>query len=247
MSLLEVRNLVKRYGGLLATDDFSMDVEPGEIHAVIGPNGAGKSTLIGQLSGELRPTSGRIRFAGEDITNMPGYRRAQRGLARSYQITSLFREFSALQNVMLAAQACDGHSFHFWRPVISETRLRESACAVLEQVGLGARMQANVGEMAHGEHRQLELAMALVSKPRLLLLDEPMAGMSQSESEQMAALLSRLKGDYAMVLVEHDMKAVFSLADRITVLVYGRSIACGTVDQIRANPEVRAAYLGDDE
>jgi branched-chain amino acid transport system ATP-binding protein len=246
MSLLSVNNLVKRYGGLLATDHFNMTVAVGEMHAVIGPNGAGKSTLIGQLSGELRPSEGSILFDGKDITQVPGYRRARMGLARSYQITSVFNEFSALQNVMLAAQAHLGHSFRFWEPMMSSRPLRESAKAALDLVGLGSRINARVADMAHGEHRQLELAMALVSNPRLLLLDEPMAGMSQRESEQMAALLAKLKGSCAMVLVEHDMNAVFALADRITVLVYGKPIACGSVEMIRTNAEVRTAYLGDD-
>jgi branched-chain amino acid transport system ATP-binding protein len=246
MSLLSVSNLVKRYGGLVATDHFNMTVEEGEVHAVIGPNGAGKSTLIGQLSGELVPNEGRILFGGKDVTGTRVDGRARMGLARSYQITSLFREFSALHNVMLAAQAHAGHSFRFWQPMMTKRALREPSTAMLERVGLADRMHTRVSEMAHGEHRQLELAMALVSQPRLLLLDEPMAGMSQGESEQMASLLAGLKKNYAMVLVEHDMDAVFSLADRITVLVYGKAIACGTVDAIRANAEVRAAYLGDD-
>ncbi|HTD03770.1 ABC transporter ATP-binding protein [Undibacterium sp.] len=246
MNLLNVSNLVKRYGGLLATDHFNMTVDIGETHAIIGPNGAGKSTLIGQLSGELRSNEGSIIFDGKDITREKNYRRARMGLARSYQITSLFNEFSALQNVMLAAQAQAGHCFRFWEPMMDSRPLRERAKYVLDLVGLGSRLHACVAEMAHGEHRQLELAMALVSEPRLLLLDEPMAGMSQGESEQMMALLANLKGSYAMVLVEHDMHAVFSLADRITVLVYGKPIACDSAAAIRSNAEVRAAYLGDD-
>ncbi|MCW5233247.1 ABC transporter ATP-binding protein [Verminephrobacter eiseniae] len=247
MNLLSVRNLVKRYGGLLATDHFNMSVETGETHAVIGPNGAGKSTLIAQLSGESRPSEGSILFDGKDITQVPVYRRARMGLARSYQITSVFNEFSALQNVMLAAQAQLGHSFRFWSPMMRSRSLRESAESSLDLVGLGSRIDVCVADMAHGEHRQLELAMALVSNPRLLLLDEPMAGMSQGESEQMAALLAKLKGSCTMVLVEHDMNAVFALADRITVLVYGKSIACGSVGSIRSSAQVRAAYLGDDD
>jgi len=246
MNLLNVSNLVKRYGGLLATDHFNMTVDIGETHAIIGPNGAGKSTLISQLSGELRSNEGRIIFDGKDITREKNYRRARMGLARSYQVTSLFNEFSALQNVMLAAQAQTGHCFRFWEPMMNSQPLRERAKYVLDLVGLGSRLHACVAEMAHGEHRQLELAMALVSEPRLLLLDEPMAGMSQGESEQMMALLATLKGSYAMVLVEHDMHVVFSLADRITVLVYGKPIACDSAAAIRSNAEVRAAYLGDD-
>lgn len=246
MNLLSVRNLVKRYGGLTATDDLSFDVLPGEIHAIIGPNGAGKSTLITQLAGEIRPDSGKILFNDTDITHEAVAQRALRGIARSYQITSVFPEFSALQNVMLTVQAHQGHSFRFWKPALQQTDLVEPAQRALERVGLGARMNVPVADMAHGEQRQLELAMVLAGEPRLLLLDEPMAGMSQSESSQMTELLLSLKGHYGIVLVEHDMDAVFALADRITVLVYGRGIASGPVEKIRGNPDVKAAYLGDD-
>lgn len=246
MNLLSVRNLIKRYGGLTATDDLSFDVMPGEIHAIIGPNGAGKSTLITQLAGEIRPDSGKILFNDTDITHESVAQRALRGIARSYQITSVFPEFSALQNVMLTVQAHQGHSFRFWKPALQQTDLVEPAQRALERVGLGARMNVPVADMAHGEQRQLELAMVLAGEPRLLLLDEPMAGMSQAESSQMTELLLSLKGHYGIVLVEHDMDAVFALADRITVLVYGRSIASGPVEKIRGNPDVKAAYLGDD-
>jgi branched-chain amino acid transport system ATP-binding protein len=246
MSLLAVNNLVKRYGGLTATDDLSFTVEPGELHAIIGPNGAGKSTLITQLAGEIRPDSGQILFNGTDITHEPVAQRALRGIARSYQITSVFPEFTALQNVMLTVQAHQGHSFRFWTPTLEQAELVEPAQQALQRVGLGERMHVPVADMAHGEQRQLELAMVLAGKPKLLLLDEPMAGMSQAESGQMTELLLSLKGHYGMVLVEHDMDAVFALADRITVLVYGRGIASGSVDQIRNNPDVKAAYLGDD-
>ncbi|NYT58476.1 ABC transporter ATP-binding protein [Alcaligenaceae bacterium] len=246
MSLLTVRQLVKRYGGLTATDHFDLDVNDGEIHAIIGPNGAGKSTLIAQLAGEVRPDAGELIFDGQDISSERVEQRARRGIARSYQITSVFPEFSALQNVMLAVQAHQGHSFRFWSPTSRQPALTAPARRALERVGLENRMHMPVADMAHGEQRQLELAMVLAGQPRLLLLDEPMAGMSQAESMQMTALLHSLKGQYGIVLVEHDMDAVFRLADRITVLVYGRSIACGTPDQIRVNPDVRAAYLGDD-
>ena len=246
MTLLSARKLLKRYGGLVATDQFDLDVESGEIHAIIGPNGAGKSTLIAQLAGETRPDAGQILFEGRDITDERIAQRALRGIARSYQITSIFPEFSALQNVMLTVQAHQGHSFRFWSPTAIQTSLTEPAKATLEQVGLGDRMHVPVAAMAHGEQRQLELAMVLAGKPRVLLLDEPMAGMSQSESAHMIDLLLSLKGRYSIVLVEHDMDAVFRLADRITVLVYGRSIACGTPADIRVNPEVKAAYLGDE-
>lgn len=246
MSLLAVNNLVKRYGGLTATDDLSFTVEPGELHAIIGPNGAGKSTLITQLAGEIRPDSGQILFNDTDITHESVAQRALRGIARSYQITSVFPEFTALQNVMLTVQAHQGHSFRFWTPTLEQAELVEPAQQALQRVGLGDRMHVPVADMAHGEQRQLELAMVLAGQPKLLLLDEPMAGMSQAESGQMTELLLSLKGHYGMVLVEHDMDAVFALADRITVLVYGRSIASGSVDQIRNNPDVKAAYLGDD-
>jgi branched-chain amino acid transport system ATP-binding protein len=245
-NLLSVRRLLKRYGGLVATDHFDLDVRPGELHAIIGPNGAGKSTLIAQLAGEIRPDGGSIHFDGRDITGMRVERRALLGLARSYQITSVFPEFTALQNVMLTAQAHQGHSFRFWTPTLRQPELVEPAAQALERVGLGSRLHTPVADLAHGEQRQLELAMVLAGKPRLLLLDEPMAGMSQSESRLMTDLLLSLKGQYGIVLVEHDMDAVFALADRITVLVYGRAIACGPIEEIRANPEVRNAYLGDE-
>ncbi|WP_353147570.1 ABC transporter ATP-binding protein [Pollutimonas bauzanensis] len=247
MSLLSVRKLVKRYGGLTATDHFDFDVMPGETHAVIGPNGAGKSTLIAQLAGEIKPDSGQIFFNGEDITKERVETRALRGVARSYQITSIFPQFTALQNVMLTVQAHQGHSFRFWSPAQTQASLTGPAQEALERVGLAQHLHRPVSDMAHGEQRQLELAMVLAGKPRLLLLDEPMAGMSQTESMQMTELLLSLKGQYGIVLVEHDMDAVFKLADRITVLVYGRSIACGTAGEIRANPDVRNAYLGDDD
>ena len=247
MNLLEVSGLVKRFGGLTATDGVDLTVRPGEIHAVIGPNGAGKTTLINQLSGELRCDAGAIRFDGRDVTAEPVHRRALAGIGRSYQITSVFPEFSVLMNVALAAQAQTGHSFSFWRPVASESALIERAQAALVQAGLAERADALVGVLAHGERRQLEMAMTLATHPKLLLLDEPMAGMSLAESERLVQLLATLKGRYGVLLVEHDMDAVFKLADRITVLVYGRVIACGSAEEIRANPEVRAAYLGEQE
>ena len=246
-AVLQVRGMVKRFGGLLATDHLDLDVRPGEIHAVIGPNGAGKTTLINQLSGELPHDAGSIHLNGEDIGREPVQRRARLGLARSYQITSVFQEFSALQNVMLAVQGASGHSFSFWRPVSQDRSLLEPALALLKQVGLAHQAHRRVCEMAHGARRQLELAMTMALKPQVMLLDEPMAGMSHLESEDMVALLRQLKGNYAIVLVEHDMDAVFALADRITVMVYGRPIACGTPAQIKSDPEVRLAYLGDPE
>jgi branched-chain amino acid transport system ATP-binding protein len=245
--LLEAKGLVKRFGGLIATDHLDLAVEPGEIHAVIGPNGAGKTTLIAQLAGELKPNAGTIRFAGEDVTALAAPTRSQRGLARSFQITSVFRGFTALDNVALSIQAHDGHSFRFWREARREVNLREPARAILEEVGLGPRADVLAANLAHGEQRQLEIAMALATKPRMLLLDEPMAGMGREDSERMVALLKRLKGRETILLIEHDMDVVFALADRITVLVYGRAIATGAPPAIRANAEVRHAYLGDDD
>jgi branched-chain amino acid transport system ATP-binding protein len=247
MSLLQVQGLVKRYGGFTATDHFSLTVEPGEIHAVIGPNGAGKSTLIGQLAGELTPDAGTIRFAGEDVTRVSVERRARLGLARSYQITSVLPEYTALENVLLAVNAQRGSCFGCWTGLAARRDVLDEALALLAQTGLAAQAEVCVAEMAHGEHRQLELAMALAGRPRLLLLDEPMAGMSQAETVQMTEQLRALKGAHAMLLVEHDMDAVFALADRITVLVYGKALATGTPGDIRANPAVRAAYLGDEQ
>jgi branched-chain amino acid transport system ATP-binding protein len=245
-SLLEVRGLRKRFGGLVATDGVDLDVATGETVAVIGPNGAGKTTLIAQLSGDLAPDAGRIRFAGADITALPAPARSRLGLARSFQITSIFREFSALDNVALAVQAHAGHSFRFWRPARVEARLREPARAILEQVGLGARGGVAAGTLAHGEQRQLEIAMALATRPALLLLDEPVAGMGTEESARMVQLLRTLRGRHTIVLVEHDMDVVWALADRINVMVYGRVIATGSPESIRANPEVRRAYLGEE-
>jgi branched-chain amino acid transport system ATP-binding protein len=246
-ALLEVEGLSKRFGGVVASDDISFKIPKGELHAIIGPNGAGKTTLITQLAGELRPDAGHIHFAGSDVTALPTYRRSQLGLARSFQITSLFLDFTALDNVALAVQAHAGHSFHFWRAARTQPALREPARAALARVGLAERADTLVSRLSHGEHRQLEIAMALATGPRMLLLDEPMAGMGPDESARMVALLRELKRELTILLIEHDMEAVFALADRITVLVYGRIIACGTPEEIRANAEVRQAYLGEQE
>ena len=243
--LLQVGHLAKRFGGIVATDDVAFNVEKGELHAVIGPNGAGKTTLIAQLSGQLRPDSGRVRFAGNDITALPVHRRSALGLARSFQITSLFLDLSVLDNVALAVQAHAGHSFRFWRNARSEKDLRAPARTALARVGLSERADMPASALSHGEHRQLELAMALAGSPRLLLLDEPMAGLGPEESARMVAMLRALKSEVTILLVEHDMEVVFALADRITVLVYGRVIVSGAPADIRANRQVRDAYLGE--
>jgi branched-chain amino acid transport system ATP-binding protein len=246
-ALLKVEALSKRFGGLVASDGISLAIPPGELHAIIGPNGAGKTTLIGQLTGEITPDDGCILFAGSDITRLPTWRRSMLGLARSFQITSVFPDFTALDNVALAVQAHSGHSFRFWRDARRDPDLRVPARAALIRVGLADRADMLVSRMSHGEHRQLEIAMALASGPRMLLLDEPMAGMGPDESARLVKLLRELKRELTILLIEHDMEAVFALADRITVLVYGRVIASDVPDAIRANAEVRQAYLGDAE
>jgi branched-chain amino acid transport system ATP-binding protein len=245
--LLSLVGLRKRFGGLAVTDDVSLDVEPGEIHAVIGPNGAGKTTLINEISGVLPVDAGRILFEGRDVTRLKLHRRARLGLARSFQITSVIPAFTALENTALAVQAGDGTSFRFFRPAAGEARLNAAAMQALDQVGLAARAGIPAGEMSHGEKRQLELAIALATQPRLLLLDEPLAGAGPEETEPLIGILRGLRGRYAILLVEHDMQAVFAMADRISVLVYGRVIATGGPDAIRANAEVKAAYLGEDD
>ena len=244
--MLEISSLTKSFGALRATDGVTLKIEEGETHAIIGPNGAGKTTLIGQLAGMLHPDSGSIRFAGEDITRLPAPRRARKGLARSFQITSIYRDFTALQNVALAVQAHAGHSFRFWRPALEDSALLDPARRVLEEVGLEKRTHVSAANLSHGEQRQLEVAMALASRPRLLLLDEPMAGMGIEESQRMIAFLGTLKRRHTIILVEHDMDAVFRLADRISVLVYGRVIATDVPEKIKQNGEVRRAYLGEE-
>jgi branched-chain amino acid transport system ATP-binding protein len=243
--LLRVEKLVRRFGGVIATDHVSLDVGQGELHAIIGPNGAGKTTLLSQLTGQLPPHSGTIHFAGADITRLPAFRRSALGLARSFQITSLLPDFTASDNVALAAQAHDGHSFYFWGNARKESALRNAALAALKRVGLEHRADVVVSRLSHGEQRELELAVALATKPQLLLLDEPMAGLGTTESARMVKLLQELRREVTIVLVEHDMDAVFALADRITVLVYGRVIASDVPAAIRQNEEVKRAYLGD--
>jgi branched-chain amino acid transport system ATP-binding protein len=246
-SLLQIEGLTKRFGGVIASDAITLDIPRGEFHAVIGPNGAGKTTLIGLLAGEIAPLAGTIKFDGGDITALAAERRSALGLARSFQITSLFRDFTALDNVALAVQAHAGHSFRFWNDARRDDTLREPAQAALARVGLADRAGMRVDRLSHGEHRQLEIAMALATQPRLLLLDEPMAGMGADESARMVAMLRELKGRITILLIEHDMETVFALADRITVLVYGRVIASGEPAAIRADAAVREAYLGEQE
>jgi branched-chain amino acid transport system ATP-binding protein len=243
--MLEVRGLTKAFGALRACDGIDFEVREGETHAVIGPNGAGKTTFISQLAGNLLPDSGSVRFAGSDVTRLPAPQRARMGLARSFQITSVYPDFTALDNVALAVQARSGRT-GFWKAARGDASLVEPAKQALQAVGLGERTHVFAANLSHGEQRQLEVAMALATEPRLLLLDEPMAGMGTEESQRMIALLSRLKQTKTIILVEHDMDAVFRLADRISVLVYGRVIATDTPERIRANTEVRKAYLGED-
>lgn len=244
--ILRISGLCKNFGGIIATDNVDLDVQPDIIHAIIGPNGAGKTTLIAQLSGQLRPSAGRIEFNGEDITHHSTARRARSGLARSFQITSVVMPMTLLENVMLAVQGTGGHSYRFWRPVMQDRNMREQAMKHLVRVGLGDRVHRLAAEVSHGEQRQLEVAMALAMRPRMLLLDEPMAGMGAEESARMVKLLSGLRGDKTILLIEHDMDAVFTLADTLSVLVNGHVIATDTVDNIRSNPEVQKAYLGED-
>jgi branched-chain amino acid transport system ATP-binding protein len=244
--LLSIAGLSKSFGGVKASDHLDLDVVEGECHALIGPNGAGKTTLVAQLSGLLAPDGGTVHYRGRDITRLAAHKRPLIGIARSFQITTVLLSMSALDNVALAVQARDGHSFRFWAPARSDRTLREPAMAVLEQVGLGGRAHETSAALSHGERRQLEIAMALALKADLLLLDEPTAGMGHEEADRIIELLRSLKSAKTMLLIEHDMDAVFALADRISVLVYGRVIATGTPDEVRADEAVRRAYLGED-
>ena len=245
-TVLEARGLVKAFGGLKATDNLNLSVEKGELHAIIGPNGAGKTTLISQLCGTLRPDAGQILFKGRDITRMPPYRRAGLGMARSFRITSLIMDMSVLDNVALAVQAHQGSSFRFIRAQRSIAQIRDKAMALLARVGLADKAHMPTRALSHGEHRHIEIAIALAADAELMLLDEPMAGLGGDESRAMIALLQSIKGAHSIVLIEHDMDAVFALADRISVLVYGHIIATGSPADIRANKQVEAAYLGEE-
>jgi branched-chain amino acid transport system ATP-binding protein len=246
-SVLSARALLKRYGGLTVTHDLDLDLHPGEVHAVVGPNGAGKTTLLHLLTGDVKPDAGAVSFEGRDITRLPPHRRARLGIGRSFQITSVFPELSVLENVALATQVQRGQTLRFWRPALQDTALVDAAQALLGKVGLAQEAQRPAAHLSHGQHRQLELGIALAGAPKVLLLDEPMAGMGIEDAARLMELLLAMKGSVSMLLVEHDMPAVFALADRISVLVYGRCIATGTPAQIRANAEVRHAYLGDDD
>jgi branched-chain amino acid transport system ATP-binding protein len=244
--VLRLENLRKSFGALVVTDDLTLDVMPRELHAVIGPNGAGKTTLINQISGLIAPDSGTVLFDGRDITGVPVHARARLGLARSFQVSSVLPGFSALENVALAVQSRSGSSFRLLGHAAAEAGLNGPAMAALGDVGLAERAQVPAGELAHGEKRALELAIALAMRPKILLLDEPTAGTGREETARLIAVLQRLKGRFSVVLVEHDMTAVFALADRISVLLYGRILASGTAAAVRADPRVVAAYLGDE-
>ena len=244
--MLEIKGLCKHFGGVVAVDEVDLAVRAGEVHALIGPNGAGKTTLIAQVSGSLAPDAGRILFDGHDITKAPQHLRVKAGLARSYQITSIFRRFSVLDNLALAVQARSGSSLSFWRPVAGEKALFDEAASIAGEVGLASRVSSVAGNLAHGEQRALEVGLALATQPKLVLLDEPVAGMGPEESQRMIELIQRIRAKVTVLLVEHDMDAVFRLADRISVLVNGRVIASGAPQAIRADAEVRRAYLGDE-
>ena len=245
--VLEIAGLVKTFGGLTATDHVSLSVDTGEIHALIGPNGAGKSTLINQICGEQIPNAGQIHLAGRDVTRLPPAERVALGLGRTFQITSLLDDMTVRQNLGLAIQAREGGNFRIFDRATKRAEIWDEADQVLTGSALGARAAVKVADLAHGEKKQLELLMALAQRPRVLLLDEPMAGLGHVESQQMIEALKAARNECAMLLVEHDMEAVFALADRISVLVYGRIIAAGTADEIRANPAVREAYLGEED
>ena len=244
--VLALKNIVKTFGAFKATDDVSLELFPGEIHALIGPNGAGKSTLIGQISGSLRPNSGQVYLNGRDISALSVAKRARLGLGRSFQVSSLALEYSARRNVMLAIQARRGSVYRFWQPVSKDLDAIQQAQSILEKVGLGDRSRIVVSEMSHGEKRQLEVACALALKPVCFLLDEPMAGLGPEGSEKLIGFLDQLRSEAPILLIEHDMDAVFRLADRISVLVYGRIIMTGSAKEIASSKEVQTAYLGSE-
>ena len=245
--ILKIVNLNKNFGGVIATENVSLEIQAGEVHALIGPNGAGKTTLVSQISGILPSDSGEIEFDHQSITHLSAPKRSLKGLARSFQITSILKDFTCQENVVLAIQAHSGHSFHIWRQLKKEKELQDKALEVLETIGLGMHCNTIAGELAHGEQRQLEIAVALAMDPKLLVLDEPLAGMGRTDSVEMIRFLKNLKGKYSILLIEHDMDAVFELADTISVMVYGRLIASGPPKTVRSEPIVREAYLGRDD
>ena len=246
-AILDVRGISKSFGALKASNNITLDLKPGEIHALIGPNGAGKSTLIKQVAGGLTPDSGSVHFDGKDVTHLSTAARARAGMGRTFQISSLAMEFTVLQNVVLGALGQRGDIFRFFKPVMKDKQLLERAQAALEQVGLEDFHAFRTSELSHGQRRQLEVAVALTLEPKAFLMDEPMAGLGAEGTERLTGFLDGLRQRAPILLVEHDMDAVFALADRISVLVYGEIIATGTVDDIRGNPVVRSAYLGEEE
>ena len=246
-SILRTENLCKYYAGLRANHDLNLDLRRGEIHALIGPNGAGKTTAVAQLAGELAPTSGRIFLEDGEISHLPSHARALIGVARSFQVNSVFDDMSVLDNFGLAVQAHRGHSYHFWSPIRRHASIDAEARLLADQFGLTDDLDTLAGTLAHGEKRQLEVGLTLAGNPRVLLLDEPMAGIGSGGSKKLTELLDGLRGDYSILLVEHDMDAVFALADRISVLVYGEIIATGSVDEIRRDTRVQQAYLGEED
>lgn len=244
--ILATQEICKRFGALKASDNVTLELRTGEIHALIGPNGAGKSTLIEQIAGAMKPDRGRIYFEGRDVTQLSTAQRARRGLARTFQISALALEDTVLQNVLLGAVGAEGSPFHFFKPVLGIERYRDIAESALERVGLANMANIRAAELSHGQKRQLEVAVALTLKPKVFLMDEPMAGLGTSGSAKLTKFLSKLRKEAPILLIEHDMDAVFALADRVSVLVYGKIIATGSVEDVRAMPEVRHAYLGDD-
>ncbi len=245
-AILATRNITKRFGAVPANEAVTLDLNPGEVHAIIGPNGAGKSTLIAQICGSLTPDEGSIELLGKDVTRLPTHKRAQLGLARTFQVSALVMEASVLQNAMLGALGASGNPWRFIKPVLSDKNLKDKAVNALATVGLDTYLDVRAGELSHGQRRQLEVGIALTLNPKAFVMDEPMAGLGVEGSKLLTAILAELKRQAPILLVEHDMDAVFALADRISVLVYGKVIATGTVEAIRNNPDVQNAYLGSD-
>lgn len=246
-SLLQVQNLYKNFGAIQATSDVSFSIEKGDIHALIGPNGAGKTTLVNQLSGDIFPDKGSIHFNSMDITNLKAYKRAQLGITRSFQITHIFEQLTVAENMGLAIHSKNGHNFRFWKRALGPSQIKKDVSFALERVDLAGRSQQPARYLSHGEKRQLEVGMALVGNPELLIMDEPMAGMGTGGTRELTRLIEGLRGKVTILLVEHDMDVVFSLADKVTVLVYGEHAATGTPNDIRADKHVRRAYLGEEE